>query len=174
LWSRAGEQASRAAFTNVSPRIHTLQEVTMTAQQWIQGIAGVGIALLSACSSPTDSGDSGGGPYVITLTPTSAIIDRGKSLQIKATVIDIDGNAVKSVSLAWASSDQRIASVASGGVVQGTAEGAAQIVASWHGANGTSLVTVVKPTTKTGACPLLALKANIPNGGKPGSGCKPG
>jgi Big-like domain-containing protein len=146
----------------------------MRAQQWIRGIAGAGIALLGACSSPTDSGGRGGGPYVITLTPISATIDRGKTLQIKATVIDIEGNAVNSASLAWTSSDQRVASVASGGMVQGAAEGATQIVASWQGANGTSLVTVVKPTTtKTGGCPLLAIKANIPGGGEPGSGCQP-
>jgi len=137
----------------------------MRAEQCIQRMAAVSIALLGACSSSTKFEPP---VYLISLTPTSATVEQGKSLQLSAKVIDLDGNPVQAA-LAWSSTDQRIASVGSAGMVLGAGEGTVQIAAAWGGAQGTSQVNVVTPVTKKiggGACLVPSIMAGIPPAGE--------
>lgn len=101
--------------------------------------------LLAACSSsPTESSVTTD-PPVVTVAPSVAAVETGASLRLTAEWRRHDGTHLTPLDLHWRSSDPSIATVASGGVVQGVKAGRVKIVAESQGAEGTASVTVVEP-----------------------------
>ena len=105
---------------------------------------------LTACS------DSGGGLLVpgaspgavvgVIVSPSSASITVGLTVQMTATLIDGQGDVV-SGDVSWATSNLTVASVDSGGLVTGLVEGASTITATFNTISGGATVTVVNAPT---------------------------
>jgi acid phosphatase type 7 len=94
--------------------------------------------------TPTEPALARGGPKLrsITLSPSSASIVAGQSLQLTATATP--GGATPS-SYAWASSNTAVATVTQSGLVTAVAAGSATISASASGVTGISAITVTAP-----------------------------
>lgn len=109
------------------------------------GIAVVVFAL--SCSddsrspiTPTGPNNAKGGPKIksITVSPSSATITVGQTVQLTATVTP--GSV--STTISWASSNPAAATVSQSGLVSGVAAGSTTISASGSGVTGTSSITV--------------------------------
>ena len=104
--------------------------------------------------------DTGLGPpttLTVTLSPTAVTVGVGESLSIAATVRDETGKVVSGHAVAWTSSDEAVATVGSGGTVQGLAPGQVTITAtvSLNGTtdSATASVTVVQEATTVSVTP---------------------
>ena len=115
---------------------------------WIS--AAVVVIGLTACS------DSGGGILIpgsgpgavvgVVVSPSSASIQVGRTVQMTATLVDGVGNEL-SGDVSWTSSNLIVASVDSKGLVAGQAAGAVTITATINTNSGGTTVTVVNPPT---------------------------
>src|SRR3989454_910160 len=79
----------------------------------------------------------------VTLTPASATVNEGQTLQLTATLKDANGNTLVGRSITWSSSNPSAASVNGTGLVTGVTAGSATITATSEGKSGTSAITVV-------------------------------
>src|SRR6266700_2245052 len=79
----------------------------------------------------------------VTLTPGSATVNEGQTLQLAATLKDANGNILTGRSITWSSSNTSAASVNGTGFVTGVTAGSATITATSEGKSGTSAITVV-------------------------------
>src|SRR6266705_1138966 len=79
----------------------------------------------------------------VTLTPGSATVNEGQTLQLTATLKDANGNILTGRSITWSSSNSSAATVNATGVVTGVVAGSATITATSEGQSGTSAITVV-------------------------------
>ena len=110
-------------------------------------------------------------PVGLTVVPSIATVDGGRFLRLTASLHLPDGSKATAPDVTWQSADGSIATVGTDGLVQGLRAGRVQIVATWHDSRGSSLVTVVDPTVKSGKpqhCiePLEAgTESSIPTGG---------
>ncbi len=91
-------------------------------------------------------GSGGPPPASVTVTPATASVPVGGSVQLSAEVLDDDGN-VLDVTVTWSSSSTGVATVSSSGLVSGTALGDATITARVKNVSGTAYVTVVPPVS---------------------------
>ena len=92
------------------------------------------IGLVAACGGGTD-------PEPVASVSVSAAggansVVVGQTLQLTATVADANGATLTGRKVAWASSNESIATVSSGGLVTGVAQGSVQITASSGGKSG--------------------------------------
>jgi hypothetical protein len=114
--------------------------------------------LLVACDSPS-------GPEmarvsetpVLTVEPGNAIVQSGASVKLTARIKDENGLTTFPVGVSWLSSNQAVAAVRTGGVVQGLHTGQTQIIATWRNARGIAQVTVTDRPGKEAppVCPML-------------------
>lgn len=81
----------------------------------------------------------------VSVTPASASVDVGATVQLAAVVYDAAGNPLQGRSITWSSSANTIASVTATGTVAGIAPGTATITAVAEGRQGSSEVTVLPP-----------------------------
>jgi len=117
-------------------------------------IAAACCILLAACkeapTSATNDNDNltisaakggGGGPSVknVTVTPSSATIQAGNTVQLTAT------SKPAGATFTWSSSNQSVATVSATGLVTGVAAGTAMVSATASGKSGTSVITVTAP-----------------------------
>ena len=113
--------------------------------------AGVALTALAACSLSDDgtgalvTASSGNAVASVVVSPSSATLDIGRTLQLNATLFDASGEEV-SGDVSWTSSDSGVASVTDSGLVTAEAEGAATISASAGGQSDSAVVTVVNPS----------------------------
>ena len=77
----------------------------------------------------------------ISVTPTSATLTAGQTLDLSASALDARGNVIPSAMMAWASSAPAVATV-SGGKVTAVSIGTAQITASSGGKSGAASIVV--------------------------------
>ena len=77
------------------------------------------------------------------VTPAQALVLEGATTPLSAQVLDPQGSVIPGAPIAWASSDDAIATVSSSGVVTGVGAGKVTITASSGGKSGTSQVTVL-------------------------------
>src|SRR5256885_11766973 len=85
----------------------------------------------------------------VTVTPATAGVAVGSTVQLTATPKDANGNPLTGRVVTWQSSNNAIASVNGSGLVSGVAAGGpVTITATSEGQSGTAAVTV---TTSTGA-----------------------
>jgi uncharacterized protein YjdB len=85
----------------------------------------------------------------VTVTPATAGVLVGQTVQLTATPKDAGGAALTGRTVTWASSNTGVASVSSSGVVTGVGAGAATITATSETAQGVSTVTVTTATAPT-------------------------
>src|SRR6266566_1759738 len=108
------------------------------------------IAPGSATITATSEGQSGTAAITVTnvpvnsvtVTPASASIQQGQTVQLTATPKDANGNALSGRVVTWSSSNTSVASVNTGGFVTSSAAGSATITAASEGKSGTSAITV--------------------------------
>jgi len=134
--------------------------------------------LLVACSSttgpelPPPSDDPG--VTVLTVAPSFATIGGQRFVQLTAILSGSPGLGIPQAIVAWSSSDTNVATVRSGGLVEGRKAGRVQIAANWETAHGSATVVVLEQVSKkpdpsdSPGCPPRATDArqlSIPAGG---------
>lgn len=128
------------------------------------------MAILAGCQtgaeSPAEPEDP---PAPMSVIPSSIMIDGGNVLTLSAKVRNADGTYAAPDDVAWCSSNADVASVDTEGRVLGLKSGKAQIVATWHGSRGSSVITVLDPdATKVAPPPIVYEKRhNV----APAAGC---
>jgi len=84
----------------------------------------------------------------VTVTPATASVPAGGTVQLTATPKDATGNPLTGRTITWQSSNSAIASVNGSGLVTGVATGGpVTITATSEGQSGTSAVTVTAPSS---------------------------
>ncbi|HJR63395.1 MAG TPA: Ig-like domain-containing protein [Gemmatimonadaceae bacterium] len=78
----------------------------------------------------------------VTVSPPSASVEIGKTVQLSATVRDANNQVVNGASVTWSSSNANVAAINTSGVVTGVAAGTATITGSSGGRSGTATITV--------------------------------
>ena len=104
----------------------------------------------SATITATSEGQSGTATVTVvhvpvasvTVSPASASVQVGGTIQLTATPRDASGNPLSGRVVTWASSNTAMATVSSSGLVTGVAAGSATITATSEGQSGTSAITV--------------------------------
>lgn len=133
--------------------------------------------LLVACNSTTGPElppPDDLGVLVLTVAPSYATIDGDRFVKLTAI---LSGSATRGVPLsevAWSSSDTNVATVRTGGLVEGRKAGRVQIAATWQTAHGSATVVVLnqvgmKPAPESPKClKRIPMKDRylIPDGGK--------
>ncbi|OLE68781.1 MAG: hypothetical protein AUG74_09330, partial [Bacteroidetes bacterium 13_1_20CM_4_60_6] len=79
----------------------------------------------------------------VTVTPGSASVNEGKTVQLTATLRDAAGNVLTGRTVTWTSANTSVATVSGSGLVTGKVAGTAAITATSEGQSGSSAVTVV-------------------------------
>ncbi len=108
---------------------------------------GTGLTL-GACKIPTgghhggngggNGGGGGTGVALVTVSPATACLAIGQTVQLMATVLDSSGAVVTGASVTWQSDNVPVANVDQTGLVTGSALGSATITATHKGRNGTA------------------------------------
>src|SRR5207245_989239 len=109
-----------------------------------------GVAAGSATITATSEGTNGTAALTVsvvpvasvTVTPATASIQAGQTVQLSATPKDAGGAALTGRVVTWASSATGVATVSGSGLVTGGAAGSATITATSEGQSGTAGVTV--------------------------------
>src|SRR6266498_29643 len=121
---------------------------------------------VTAASNPGGLSDAAG--VIVTcvasvaVTPPSATIPQGQTLQLTATPIDTSGAPMTGQAVAWASSNGAVATVTGSGLVSALGPGLATITATSGGKNGTAAITVTSvPVAAVDVAPAVA---TIPQG----------
>src|SRR5205823_2074521 len=78
----------------------------------------------------------------VDLTPPSATVQVGQTVQLTAIPRDANGNALSDRAVTWTSNNTSVASVSPTGLVTGVVAGSATITATSEGKGGTSSITV--------------------------------
>jgi hypothetical protein len=117
----------------------------MCARQSSYGFLATAVVLFAGCSSPgpNDPPPLKREPLTFTVTPSSATIEEGQTLQLIVTVTDPEGARIIPTGLDWSTTDQNVARLVGPGLVQGQRVGTALIAASWEGLSDQAEVRVV-------------------------------
>src|SRR5216117_1028541 len=105
---------------------------------------------VAATSHPGQKSDTGNvtvtcaQPAIASLvvSPASATVPVGQTLQLTATPEDANGNPLSGRTVSWSSASSAVAAVNGNGLVTGVAAGATTITATSEGTSGTAAVTV--------------------------------
>ena len=134
---------------------------------WRGGLALIVMVLLVRCGgdSPTTTDPPPVDPPVpttVTVSPATAMLAAlGETIQLTATVLDQNGQAMSGVSVTWASSDGGVASVGSNGVVTAVQNGSATVTATAGTASGTASVTVSQQAAQVDVSPPSVTLSSI-------------
>jgi len=120
----------------------------------------------SATITATSEGHSGTSAITVSapvpvatveVTPGSATVDEGKTVQLTATLRDAAGNPLSGRVVTWTSNNTAAATVSANGLVTAKTAGSAAITATSEGQSGTSAITVVRvPVASVSVAPLAA------------------
>src|SRR5882672_2445637 len=129
-----------------------------------------GIAPGSATITATSEGQSGTSAITVTnvpvasvtVSPASASIQQGQTVQLTATPKDANGTALTGRVVTWSSSNTSVASVNAGGLVTSGVAGSATITATSEGQSGTSAITVT--TVPVASVTVSPASASVPEG----------
>src|SRR5690242_18562468 len=81
----------------------------------------------------------------VTVSPASASVLAGQTVQLAATTRDASGNVLTGRSIVWTSSNGPVATVSGSGLVTGVTAGSATITATSEGQSGSAAMTVTSP-----------------------------
>ncbi|HMJ58527.1 MAG TPA: Ig-like domain-containing protein [Gemmatimonadales bacterium] len=124
-----------------------------------------GVAPGAATVTAASEGQSGAMAITVTVvpvatvavSPTSASVTIGQTVQLTATPKDANGNPLPGRTVTWATSNAAVAAVNGSGLVSGGATGTATITASSEGRNGTATITVTNvPVATVSVSPATA------------------
>src|SRR5204863_513261 len=85
----------------------------------------------------------------VDLTPATATVQAGQTVQLTATPKDSNGNVLSGRTVTWTSSNTSVATVSTSGLVSGVTPGSATITATSEGKSGTASVTVTQVPVAT-------------------------
>ncbi len=110
-----------------------------------------GVAAGSATITATSEGQSGTAAITaanvpvatVDVTPATASVSEGQTVQLTATPRDATGNALSGRTVSWASSNTAVATVNGSGLVTGKVAGTVTITATSETKSGSATVTVV-------------------------------
>ena len=125
--------ASSVATVSATGLVQAQGEGTATITATIDGKSGTSTITVTLSTVPVASVD---------VTPTSATVSVGNTVQLTAVPRDAAGQPLSGRTVTWSTSASTVATVSSTGVVTGQAEGSATITAMSEGQSGTSSVTV--------------------------------
>ena len=117
------------------------------------------VAAGSATINATSGGKSAGATVTVSnvpvasvvISPATATLLLGASLQLSATVKDSAGNVLSGRTVTWTSSAPAVASVSASGLVSGLAAGTAPITATSGGVSGAAAITATDPPSTSTA-----------------------
>jgi uncharacterized protein YjdB len=139
---------------------------TVNSSGLVTGVAAgaVTITATSEGKSGTASITVAGAPVAtVTVTPASASVQAGQTVQLMATLKDANGNILTGRVVTWSSNNTSVAGVNSSGLVTGNTAGSATITATSEGKSGTSAITVTAvPVASVTVTPATA---SVPAGG---------
>ena len=123
---------------------------TVSASGLVRGMAAGSVTITA-----TSEGKTGTAAVTVTLapvasvsvTPASAIVTTGQTVQLTATLRDAGGNILTGRVVTWGSNNTGVATVNGNGLVSALTIGLAAITATCEGKSDTSNVTVTVPTT---------------------------
>src|SRR5205823_232592 len=93
----------------------------------------------------------------VSVSPASASLQTGQTVQLTATPKDASGNPLSGRAVSWTTSNATVATVSSSGLVTGGAAGSATITATSEGQTGTSAITVTSvPVASVSVSPASA------------------
>ncbi len=92
----------------------------------------------------------------VVVTPASATLGVGETVQLTATPTDASGNPLSGRQVTWESSDPAVANVSAAGVVAGGAAGSATITAVSEGVSGSAEITVAAAVSSVEVAPTTA------------------
>jgi trimeric autotransporter adhesin len=78
----------------------------------------------------------------VTVTPAATVASRGQQVQLQVQLRDAQGNVLTGRQVSWTSSNGRIATVNSSGLVQTQRRGSVEITATSEGVSGTARITI--------------------------------
>jgi len=120
--------------------------VATVTQSGLVTAVGAGSALIFAASEGISTSVnvtvSTVGVAQVRMTPQSGTVQQGKTLQLAAQPVDVNGTPITGRTVTWNSTAPTVASVSSTGLVTGIAQGTADITATVDGVIGTSAITV--------------------------------
>ncbi len=110
----------------------------------IVSLLGAALVVIASCG-----GDDGPSepqvPATISVSPSSAEFSAfGEALQLNATVLDQNGQAIAGAVVSWASSDNSVVTVNTTGLVTAVRNGSATVTATSGSATGTAALTVAQ------------------------------
>src|SRR5437762_2791312 len=113
---------------------------TVSASGFVTGVAAGSVTITA-----TSEGQSGTATITVstvpvasvTVSPSTASVQVGQTVQLTATSKDASGNPLSGRPVSWGSSNTAVATVSAGGLVTGVTAGAATITATSEGQSGT-------------------------------------
>src|SRR5205809_300054 len=129
------------------------------------------VAVGSATITATSEGKTGTAAVAVAIvpvasvavTPASATLQAGQTVQLAATPKDANGNALSGRVIGWSSSNPAVATVNAGGLVTSAAAGSATITATSEGQSGTATITVT--TVPVASVAVTPAATSLPTGG---------
>jgi len=124
-----------------------------------------GVAAGTATMTATSEGKSGTSAITVTfvpvatvtVTPASANLAVGQTVQLTATPKDANGNTLTGRTITWATSNASVATVTISGSVKGVTAGSATITATSEGQSGSSAISVrIVPVATVAVSPASA------------------
>jgi len=131
----------------------TAGSATITATS--EGHSGSAALTVSAVTLPVAT---------VTVSPASASVTAGQTVQLTATPKDANGNTLTGRTINWTSSNTSVATVSSSGLVSGVVAGSATITATAEGKSGTSAITVTAVTVPVATVTVSPASASVPAG----------
>ena len=93
----------------------------------------------------------------VTVTPATASVDSGKTVQLTATLRDANGGTLTGRTVTWTSLNPGVATVSSSGLVTGVKSGTANVYALSEGKSDTATITVVAPPPPPPPAPVASV-----------------
>jgi parallel beta-helix repeat protein len=97
----------------------------------------------------------------VTINPTTASVQQGKTQQLTATVLDSRGQVLTGRSITWLTSNPNMATVSSSGMVSGVAPGTVNVSATSGGVSGSASITVTPQSGGTVLAPGDNIQAAV-------------
>lgn len=159
-----------ATTKDANGNVLTGRAITWTSSNTnVATVSGTGLVSGNAAGSATITGTSEGqtGTSALTValvpvasvavTPASAGINAGQTIQLSATTKDANGNVLTGRAITWTTNNAAVATVNASGLVTGQGAGTATITATSEGQTGTSAITVtVIPVASVTVTPASA------------------